>query len=335
MDPLLATSVEQPEPGRYVLAWDARFSAAPVTVRAALDAALAARGAVLAEGVAGGVTLAVPEPARRWYFHLAADDGAALVVGERGVPFAGGINFRDVGGYATAAGRRLPWGRLYRSGHMTHLTEADKALFATLGIATVIDFRMELERAAELAELPGAPALHVLGVPPGVGTKEFLDNVFATADGPEPVVEAMHAILRGLVRECAPYYARLFERLLEAPPGAVLMNCSAGKERTGVGVALLLAALGVPLETIRHDFMLSARYFPAEHEVPRVIEKYHVRRGEASRAIIWPLLEARASYLDVVLEAIEEDCGSMTAFLESKLGLGAAERARLVAAYTV
>ncbi|MCP5199064.1 MAG: tyrosine-protein phosphatase [Gammaproteobacteria bacterium] len=335
MDPLLATAVEQPEPGRYVLTWDDRFTASAVTVRAATTAAAAPDGVVVAEGARGGAEIVVDDPARRWYFHLLADDGAALVVAERGVPFAGAVNFRDIGGYATADGRRLPWGRLYRSGHMTHLTESDKALFATLGIATVIDFRMELERAAELTELPGAPALHVLGVPPGVGTKDFLDDVFASAEGPEPVVDAMHAILRGLVRECAPYYARLFERLLEAPAGAVLLNCSAGKERTGVGVALLLAALGVPLETIRYDFMLSARYFPAEQEVPRVIEKYNVQRGEASRAIIWPLLEARASYLEVVLEAIEEDCGSMTAFLESKLGLGEAERARLVAAYTV
>lgn len=335
MDPLLAISVEQPEPGRYVLAWDETFTRSPVALRAAPTATCADRGELFARDAVGGAEIVVPDATRRWYFHLAAGTGEALVVAERGVPFTGAVNFRDVGGYATVDGRRLPWGRLFRSGHMTHLTDTDKALFATLGIRTVIDFRMELERASELTELPGSPAVHVLGVPPGVGSKNFLDDVFAGADGPEPVVEAMHAILRGLVRECAPYYARLFERLLEAPDGAVLLNCSAGKERTGVGVALLLSALGVPLETIRYDFLLSGRYFPAEQEVPRVIEKYNVRRGEASRAIIWPLLEARASYLDVVLEAIEQDCGSLTAFLDNTLGLGATERARLVAAYTV
>lgn len=334
MDALLTITVEQPRPGQYEIAWDDRFTSAPVTIRGAPDPAGAAHGEEFARDARGGAAVSVPDPARRWYFHLAPSAGESLQVAERGVPFAGGVNFRDLGGYRTGAGLRLPWGRLYRSGHMAHLTAEDKTLFATLGIRDVIDFRMATERASEVTDLPGEPAIHVLGVPPGVGTKEYLDNVFASADGPQPVIEAMHAILRGLVRDCAPYYARLFERLLEGPAGALLLNCSAGKERTGVGVALLLAALGMPRETIIYDFMLSERYYPVEREASRAIAKYHIDRGAATRAIIMPLLETRPSYLEVVFEAIENDWGTVDAFLEKRLGVGAAERARLVELYT-
>ena len=56
----------------------------------------------------------------------------------------------------------------------------------------------------------------------------------------------------------------------------MLLNCSAGKERTGIGAALVLSALGVPRRTVLYDFMLSERYFPAESEIPRVREKYGV-----------------------------------------------------------
>ena len=125
------------------------------------------------------------------------------------------------------------------------------------------------------------------------------------------------------------------EVLLDEQPGNVLLNCSAGKERTGVGTALVLSALGVPRPTILYDFMLSAEYFPAGKEVPRVREKYNVQaEGEAGTALIMPLLETRQSYLDAALDAVDADHGNVEQFLRTQIGLGDAEFAALRARFT-
>ncbi len=335
MDPVLAVSVERNAEGDYVLAWDARFCAGEVTVSGAGHDRDFDRGGALAVSTSGGASVSVPGDPGRAYFRLQPNAGPSLVVAERALPFVGGVNFRDIGGYAIADGRRLKWGVLFRSGHMANLSTADKRLFAALDIGTVIDFRMLEEREHEKTELPGPPELHVIGIPPGIGDRYFFHRLFAASDDPADVVDAMHQMMACLVRDAAPYYARMFEVLLGAPRGAVLMNCSAGKERTGVAIALLLAALGVPRETIMYDFMLSASCFPALAEVPRVLEKYAVEsRGEAATALIMPLLETRRSYLDAAFAAIEADCGSVAAFLHKHYGLKEAELTRLRALYT-
>mgnify|MGYP001019684661 CR=1 FL=1 len=56
------------------------------------------------------------------------------------LPLEGGVNFRDLGGYATEQGRSVKWRHLYRSGMMTRLTDNDAADLAERGIRMVVDF---------------------------------------------------------------------------------------------------------------------------------------------------------------------------------------------------
>ena len=175
----------------------------------------------------------------------------------------------------------------------------------------------------------------VLEITPGIGDRYFFNRLFASTDDPQQVVDAMHEMMRVLELTAAPRYQRLFEVLLECAPGAVLINCSAGKERTGVASALLLTALGVPRATILKDFLLSQRYFPFESEIPRVITKYDVKAGgDAARQLIMPLLETRESYLQSAFAAIDERYGSGEGLLKTLYGLGPADLARLRDHYT-
>jgi protein-tyrosine phosphatase len=335
MDPVTQIDVARSPDGSFTLAWGAALGDEPVKVRVAMDVDSLAAAPVAGEGRAR-VEVAALAPGARHYFLLEPAASAALVVAERAVALMGGVNFRDLGGYRTVDGRRVRWGRLFRSGHTANFTAADQDTFAALGIRTVCDFRLAEERANESTELPGPPALHVLGIEPGLGDKFFFHRLFASTDDPQALMDAMRAMLVSLVRNVAPRYGRLFEVLRANPPGAVLMNCSAGKERTGVGAALVLSALGVPRETILYDFMLSRIHFPAEAEIPRVLEKYAVKqRGAAGRALIMPLLETHASFLEAAFAAIDEDFGSTAAFLAHHYGLGPVECARLQDIYTV
>ena len=268
-------------------------------------------------------------------FFLQSRNSDGLIVAERNVPLQGGVNFRDLGGYATADGRRVDWGRLFRSGHLSNLTDDDKACFASLGIRTVCDLRVADELANENATLPGTPNIEVLEIPPRVKDRFFFHRLFESTDDPADVALAMHEVMRSLVLDSGSNFGRIFEILLEVHEGNVLINCSAGKERTGIAAALILTALGVPRETILSDFMLSKAYFPAEIELERVYEKYTVRAtGEQARRLVMPLLETRESYLQSTFDALDEHFGSGEAFLRQMYGLGDDELAHLKDTYT-
>jgi protein-tyrosine phosphatase len=329
MDVLHSIQVEPAGDG-YRIRWHDCFSDQPVNVHVGPSPTGLERSTPRVDGALGQAHIPDLDPEVRHYFRLEPAAGDGITVAERAVPLAGGINFRDVGGYATGDGRRVDWGRLFRSGHLSKLTGDDKRYFGSLDIRTVCDFRTHEELENENAALPNHPAVEILAVPPGVRDRYFFHRLFASTTDPEAVVAAMHEVMRSLIRDAAAHYARLFEILLAHRGGNILLNCSAGKERTGVGAALVLTALGVPRETIRYDFMLSKAYFPALSELDRVIEKYEVKAtGEAASRLVMPLLETRASYIESAFAIIDEEFGSGEAYLQQACGVGAAELRRL------
>lgn len=334
-DVLEGVAVELHSDGCYRFDWGPSFSAAPVSIYGGLSPAAIDRAQPLLRDAQPGATLAARHVGQREYFALRTEDGRDLVLAQRNVPLTGSINFRDLGGYATSDGRRVQWGRLFRSGHMANLGADSVSHFLSLDIRAVCDFRTTDERVSEARGLPGDPRLDVLEITPGIGDRHYFNRLFASTEDPDKVVAAMHEMMRVLVLTAAPRYQRVFEVLMEGAPGAVLINCSAGKERTGVAAALVLSALGVPRATIRKDFLLSQRYFPYESEIPRVITKYEVKAsGAVARKLIMPLLETRASYLQSAFAAIDERYGSSEGLLHTLYGLGPAELAHLRSHYT-
>jgi protein-tyrosine phosphatase len=329
-DLMTSIELELQSDGHYRFDWPPAWGMGPITLYGGPSPQTIARERPLLRDARPGVRVAAMRPGQREYFYLEDAAGHGIVFAQRNVPLAGSINFRDLGGYGTGDGRRVHWGRLFRSGHMANLSAASLEQFAALDIRAVCDFRTEQERTTELRGLPNNPRLEVLGITPGIGDSHFFDRLFNSTEDPQKVVEAVQEMMRVLVLVAAPRYQRMFELLLEGAPGALLINCSAGKERTGLASVLLLTALGVPRTTILYDFMLSKRYFPAEAEIPRVITKYSVRASaEVARKVIMPLLETRESYLQSAFAAIDERYGSGEGMLQTLYGLGPGELARL------
>jgi protein-tyrosine phosphatase len=173
---------------------------------------------------------------------------------------------------------------------------------------------------------------------PGVGDPLYFHKLFQKTEQVEEVVVAMRTMMSYLISDPSNVesYRIFFNELLnQNSRGALLVNCSAGKERTGVGIALLLRALGVPQETVLYDFMLSKIYFPVELEIDRVLEKYGVSNEDGKGVeLIKPLLETRASYLQTSFETIDSVYGSLGFFLESRLGLDKRKLVELRRLYT-
>jgi protein-tyrosine phosphatase len=230
----------------------------------------------------------------------------------RAWPLQGASNFRDLGGYPGHGGRRVRWRRLFRSEHLGGLTASDHATLTALGLARVFDFRGVDERAATPNNLPGAQE-HSLAIEPTVAQR--MDAMQATGQPvtAEVMVSLMQELYRGLVGPQAHRYQALFGHLLDSD-APLVFHCTAGKDRTGVAAALILLALGVPLDIVREDFLLTNRHYrrPA-----------HAATGAPADvlAVMW---QVQPSFLEAALEVVEREHGGIDRYLRSHLGLSQA-----------
>jgi protein-tyrosine phosphatase len=206
----------------------------------------------------GGETELSFAVAPRPYFLLTTADGRQARVAERLLPLQGGRNFRDLGGYRTADGRQVRWGRIYRSGAMSALTPADMTYLSGLGVEVICDLRSSQERRAEPNPFLKTDAPQV------VATDYEMSAAIGDLQRATTREAAVTAFADGYVQfldVLRPQYTDLFDRLVrrETP---LAFNCSAGKDRTGMGSALILSVLGVPRETVVADYGLTQVYTP-------------------------------------------------------------------------
>jgi len=240
---------------------------------------------------------------------------------DRHVPLQGATNFRDLGGYPGHGSRPLRWRKLFRSDHLAGLTDADRAVLAALGLARTIDFRGVAERAATPYRLPGV-VQHSLVIEPSV-VQRMQDLVAAGRELSAAVaVELMKDLYRGTVNDHSHCFAEMFDLLLQADIPSVL-HCTAGKDRTGVGSALILLALGVPRELVLQDYLLTNQFYrhppvPAS-ETP----------AEAL-AVLW---RVQQSFLEAALHAVDNEQGGVDVYLRQRLGLSSAALETLATRY--
>jgi protein-tyrosine phosphatase len=118
-------------------------------------------------------------------------------------------------------------------------------------------------------------------------------------------------------------YRGLFGLLLEPGRQAVLFHCSAGKDRTGVGAALVLTALGATREVVVADYRATDRIWRRDHSLPE-----GTPAGLANA-----LLSTHAELLEETLDRAIAAHGGLAGLLEEGLGLDAAKLDRLRATY--
>jgi protein-tyrosine phosphatase len=169
---------------------------------------------------------------------------------DRRIRLPGTVNLRDVGGYPVAGGAgggTVRWGTLLRSDALHRLDESGRAALSALGLRTVVDLRTDDEVRVAPSALDGA-GLHTFHVP-------LFD---ASAIGRLP--PELAAVYRYMIDDCGAQIASAIGRLCGdgALPG--LVHCTAGKDRTGLVVALVLEVIGVPDEVIAADYALSDAY---------------------------------------------------------------------------
>jgi protein-tyrosine phosphatase len=233
----------------------------------------------------------------------------------RRIELAGLLNFRDVGGYPVTGGGSVRWRTLFRSDALHGLDSAGVAAVTGLGLRTVVDLRTQLE--AEHAPSPvGGRVTHI----PVLTGGDF-----------EGVPLELGGLYRYFVDECGGQIAAAVAELCDDDALPALVHCSAGKDRTGVVIALILAVLGVPDELIAADYALSGLYLDPDRTP--AIGQLSASTGldeELTRA----LLSSPPELILEVLDRVRAVTGSVDGYLFAH-GLTSSGLARLRAALIV
>ena len=213
-------------------------------------------------------------------------------MGQRVLRSQGIDNLRDAGGYPTRHGRPVAWGRLIRSGHLADATAADRERLTRLGIGEIHDFRRYSER--EMHPTPSLAGVntHLYELRMG-STHGFLDRLIAGEMTPAKTHQMMIDGYRSYITDHQKEYGRLLRQLAHPAAHGALLHCTAGKDRTGVGIALTLLALGVDRDTVLEDYLLSTETLSTDNVLAimgRFLAKAgHQRMGSGVHA---PLLHS-------------------------------------------
>ncbi|XOV88907.1 MAG: tyrosine-protein phosphatase [Pseudomonadota bacterium] len=170
---------------------------------------------------------------------------------ERHLPFEACFNFRDIGGYTTVDGRSIKWGRYFRAGRQDRMTSADLARARALDIRTQIDLRrpdeIDDQGRGPFADM-GASYVNLAVIPAG-GSEQLSRIVGDTGISGKRYL--------GYLEFGPETWLRLFELFAAADAHPIVIHCTAGKDRTGVSTAFLLAVLGVDRATIEMDYRMT------------------------------------------------------------------------------
>ncbi|MFW5901401.1 MAG: tyrosine-protein phosphatase [Thermodesulfobacteriota bacterium] len=270
----------------------------------------------MADGV---VTLRHLDTQARYYFKLAWADGSCRIVAERRVPMEGAANFRDLGGYRSAAGRRLQWGKVFRSDGLYRLKEKDLELFEQIGICQVFDFRTPSEAAAAPNRLPHTRPVGYLNLPVSRGEFDFMAAMKRIAKGdtdwltPDFMVSGYIHNLEAHAKK----WGRVLRHVAGAGNAPTLFHCTGGKDRTGICAALILLALNVPEETVIRDHQLSNVYIAAL--IPRIKER--IAAYGIDPDLLDPYLTAPEEAITAAIDHLRLHYGSACAYLREKAGV--------------
>ncbi|WP_051271321.1 tyrosine-protein phosphatase [Shimazuella kribbensis] len=319
--------VERQSDGKLKISWESSEKSNQVKIYWSSSSEIGKQHATFLTRVTNQNTVIVadPNPKARSYF-LLKSKGDTVIVAERLVPLKGTTNFRDLGGYQTKDGQTVKWGYLFRSDELIKLTEEDKQYLQNSGLKTIVDYRTNNEVAQKpdpvIAGIENL-RLTVKDEQTDVITAAVNAGNFAVLGEPGEFLTNANKIY-----VTDPAYPQLVQTVLQQDKLGLVQHCTAGKDRTGFGSAILLLLLGVPEETVIQDYLLSNTY--RETAIKQTMEALKpLFKTEKDREVFQALLEVRRSYLEAALNDIKANYGTFDNYAEQFLGVSKQERHQL------
>ncbi|HPE49254.1 MAG TPA: tyrosine-protein phosphatase [Hyphomonas sp.] len=247
---------------------------------------------------------------------------------DRIIPLEGVRNFRDFGGYASRHGGRVRRGRLFRSGHYAEATHDDLKHVRRLGIQLQADLRRPDEREKQPGRWSAPLTLtHDGGREHEAPHTQFLTRVEADAKKAEAwMVDYYRAA--PFKKHHQELFSGWFTHLAElADDEAGLVNCAAGKDRTGILCALTHHVLGVSEEDIRTDYELTNVAVDVDGRLEEIAAMFNAHIGKSYTPDVYrPFIGVRLPYLETALDTIVGEVGSLDSYLTDTLGVTPAQQ---------
>lgn len=225
-----------------------------------------------------------------------------------GVPIAveGTYNLRDIGGYPATGGRQTAHGVLFRSDALGGLTVLGRETLAALSLRLILDLRSEPEVAGQSCALG----------PLGIETRNISVLRAAAPSEQGGRSHTLDRLYRLMVDRRGEYLASALRAVVQSS-GPVLVHCTAGKDRTGVLVALALEIAGVEREAIITDYAASERNLAGEWAtamLPRLGARWALPE-ESIREIV---TTSPAATMRTLLTHLDEAYGGSAAYLRAQ-----------------
>lgn len=244
-------------------------------------------------------------------------------------------NFRDAGGYAVAAGGKMKCAVVWRSGQHHGATDTDLEHIAALGLTSVFDLRTSRERSVHPCRRPQTFAARVFfAKDPDLRHAPHLAAAQTTRQRTaQSTRESLTRNYGGICfrPELQAMIRDWFDELARGR-GPSLVNCMAGKDRTGIAVAMLHAALGIHRDDIMADYLLTNSAGNVKARIASGAEAIRAITGQLDDAVLQVLMGVEPDYLEAAWQAVEERYGTFDAYLEQALGVDAVKRERMLAA---
>ena len=241
---------------------------------------------------------------------------------KRQIKLEGGSNFRDLGGYPSQDQKHVKWGHLYRSADVSKLTENDFKTLSDLHLATVCDLRGPDELKTNPDKLP--VGIQYINLPAGSENTRVNMN-YGKING-DSMIRSGYTKTDHLKAKYKP----MFDQLLALPSDKSLMfHCTAGKDRTGMGAALILSALSIDRKYILADYAATNIFWKDARE--KMLAGMAQRGMDASA--LKPMLAADPKYLELFFNTIDSKYGSMDKFLREEMELSAEKITKLKGLY--
>ncbi|MFB0874859.1 MULTISPECIES: tyrosine-protein phosphatase [unclassified Sphingobium] len=256
-----------------------------------------------------------------------------MLAAERIVRCEGINNFRDFGGWRAADGARVATGRLFRSAHLHRASAADLDRIAGAGITTVADLRHPGERQAQPSAWIGRLPLRAIVAEEGGGTEEAPHILALRAS--DFGAAAMRRFLADYYETMAyepqhiAVYTAYFDALADNP-GATLIHCAAGKDRTGILAWLTHRLLDVHPDDALEDYLLSNVAGNLADRMPHIRASMERTYGRTiSEEGLTVLLSVEPDYLRRCEAGLVATSGSVNAYLADVLDVGPAKAQRI------
>lgn len=247
----------------------------------------------------------------------------------------GTFNTRDIGGWQSSNGKRVQYGRMYRSDALNNLTSNDVQVLQSLNLKTIVDFRSVSEAdAAPDKMVPGTTTINLsphaavaaLGSGNIVDDREKIDALLleaATEEGRQQLknrADEMADQMRELVSD--PYaieqYKKFIDLLTDEKNLPLLHHCKGGKDRTGYGALLTLLIVDVPIDTVKEEYLLTGEAMAQRNE-KRMAEYRQYTDNSVVLTYLSGLMQTKELYFDAAIEEMIRLGGSIDEYLKNWL----------------